>query len=291
MEINNRWLRRMGRFFYLIFEVSKGLSSILAILIGLGVVSIAAGANAHSLSTVIFGSLVLVIVVGFVLNIYTLLEEIQSLRAQLLEHKVTVYPYTPLVKLDSPGDYPFKVLLKEVEYGYKEDLQTMWQKKHFIIEALHDGVQSFPDRYIWTGTPGKLRLFTRTPGFRVVNQRKEEIWNHFDITFPYSLQKGQCAEFTIEWDLFDEKRTAIPFLSTPIDFPTDHLILRVVLPIAKRPVRATAHRYETYIDQVPIEAKELQYNTDTQSLNHNVVSPALKSKYMIRWWFVEAEPM
>jgi hypothetical protein len=291
MGINNRWLRRMGRFFGLFFEVSKGLSSVLAILVGLGIVSIAAGANTHSLYAVIFGVLLLIIVVGFAIQIYTQLEEIQSLHAQLREHQVTSYPATPLVNLDSPGDYPFKMLLKEVEYGCQDDLQTMWLKRHCIIEALHDGVQSYPDRYIWTGTPGTLRVFTRTPGFKIVNQRKDEIWNLFDISFPYPLQKGQRVEFTTEWSLFDDKRTAIPFLSTPIDFPTDHLILRIVIPIAKRPIRATAHRYTTYIDQVPIEAKELQYNTDTQSLEYDVVSPALKSKYMIRWWFVDADPM
>jgi hypothetical protein len=291
METTKRWYTRVGRFFSLLFELAKGISSIFTILVILGVISIAAGANTDSLPVVILGSVTIVLVVIYAIYVYTLLEEIQRLNSQLREYKVTTYPATPLIDVSSPGDYPFKLRLKDVEYGYKENMQTMWQKKHFIVEALNDGVQSFPDRYIWTGTPGTLRVSTRTPGFRIVNEHKEEIWNHFDIAFPYPLQKGEKAEFTVEWELFDDKFTAIPFLSTPIDFPTDHLTLRVILPISIRPVKATAQRYKTYIDQVPIEAKELQYDNDSQALIYDVTSPALKSKYMIRWWFVESLPV
>lgn len=142
-------------------------------------------------------------------------------------------------------------------------------------------MESFTDRYKWTGT-GKCIVKSLTQDFIVVNERKEEFWNYFDVRFPRPLKKNEEVDFVIEWDLFDKEKTAVRFLSTMIDFPTEHLSMEAIIPenlVSKKSY--CCYEYKNYIDRIPIKKTEKQWDPATQSIIYEVPQPKLYHKYLI----------
>src|SRR5712691_6720747 len=144
------------------------------------------------------------------------------------------------------------VLRKEIIYEYLADQTTLIQRKHLQLQALRNGINSYTDRYRWTGS-GRSILKMLTSNFEIINQRKQgdPEWDYFDISVPHHLNKGQIVEFTIEWELADEKRTGLPFLASTIDVETKYLLLQVILPPELAPTRAYAYEFANYIDTLP----------------------------------------
>ena len=84
-----------------------------------------------------------------------------------------------------------------VRYEYFPDGQTMRYHQRQKIQALLDGVRSFPWAYMWTGT-GSCVVRSKTPGFQIINQRQEDLrpeWTRLDTQFPHSLREGEEVEF------------------------------------------------------------------------------------------------
>ena len=271
-RIRRLW-QRLTQFIKILKEATSVIAALLTILslLGLGNIVIGYFNNTPPVIFIGVGIIVFSIIIGIVFF-------------SLVSNAPEENSAGPIgVRYPPPPSAEVELLLKEIVYEYFSDGQTMRLRKRFKLRALRDGVDSFPDRYKWTGQ-GKCIVKSITPAFRVVNERKIEFWDYFDVVFPHPIRKGEIVEFTIQWDLFDEKRTAVPFLSTMIDLPTEHLILRVKLPRKLKPKYAMAYEFKDYIDTLPIYTQELHWNPTTESLEYEVRSPKLYHKYMIRWF-------
>ena len=275
-RIKKLW-QRLAQIIKLFKETTSVIASLLTILslLGLGNIIIGYFNNTPPVIFIGVGVIVFSIVMGVVF--FSL---VPSPSANKKKHGTSRIE----IKYPPPPSADVELLLKEIVYECFPDGQTMRQRKRFRLRALRDGVSSFPDRYKWTGQ-GKCAVRSITPAFRVTNERKVEFWDYFDVAFPHPLRKGESVEFTVQWDLYDEKRSAVPFLSTMIDFPTEHLIMKVKLPKDLAPKYAMAHEFRDYIDTLPISTQELHWNPTTESLEYEVYSPKLYHKYMIRWFF------
>jgi hypothetical protein len=175
----------------------------------------------------------------------------------------------------------YKILLKEILYEYFPDRQTMRQRKHYKLQILRDGVESFTDRYRWTGK-GKCIVKSLNLDYKIVNERQEEIWNYYDVYFPCPSKKNEPVDFVIEWELFDEEKSALPFLSTMIDCPTEHLIMQVILPknLANKQSYLCSE-YRNYIDRGPIKKCEQRWDEVTQIIKFEIDKPKLYHKFKI----------
>lgn len=205
---------------------------------------------------------------------------IKSVKMAEQQKEPIPYPPPPISK-ESEED--FEVLRKEIVYEYLPDGKSMFERKHLKIQMLKDDVKSYMERYRWTGK-GKCIVKTLTEDFTIINQRKadEGNWDYFDVMFPYPLEKGEVIDFTIEWELYDEEGTAIPFLTTMIERETKSLLLQVNLPFEPR--RAYYLEYENYTDIEPSVRKRIYWSSAARNLSYEITEPQKKHKYSIRWY-------
>lgn len=188
-------------------------------------------------------------------------------------------PYPPPLKEDED----FEILRKEIVYEYLPDGKSMIQRKRLKMRMLKDNIESYKDRYRWTGK-GKCILKSVQPDFRIINQHKGDdgLFDYFEVLFPEPTQKDDIVDFTIEWELTDEEGIAIPFLSTMIDSVTKSLLLQVNLPA--EPKGALFEEYEYFTQTEPSVVKIIHWNHATRSLSYEDNDPQLKHKYRIRWF-------
>ncbi len=288
---------RIVSFFRLLLQTAGLLSAILTILTFLGLGSALYGYFYNTRPLVIIGGAVFFLTILFFIFFYTFLEDRINVHlstnvntqvsptedrtnVQPIPTDTIVYP-TPVIEDD------FEIILKEIAYTYTEDGQTMWQRKRLHLRALKNGTDHFTDRYRWTGN-GTCIIRSLTQGFKITNERLEEfmaMWNYFDVTFPRFLHKGEEVDFTIEWELFDQDKVAIPFLATLIDRETSFLSLQVLLPPKMAPTRAYCHEFANNVDTLPIETRAIKWSPASRRISYEVSQPKKHHKYLIRWYY------
>lgn len=266
-------LRVLGTWFYRtlsVFEKSATLIVGLLILSSLGGATIIVGVVKALPPVAFLGGGVTILGLAVGISVYRIIS-----KPSPITESFNVAPPLRFIRED------VEIQLKHVVYEYL-DQRHMQHRKRFVLRSLRNGVESFADRYLWTGR-GKIEVRSRTPGFSIINERRQEFWNVFDVAFPSPLREGDEVDFTVEWDLWDDYGTAVPFLSTLIDSPTKHLVLTVVLPLNLKPSRAFCHDFENYIDTLPVKTFEVPWDPATQSLTYDVADPQSRHKYIIRW--------
>jgi len=272
-------VRRLGGFLGGVLGATRTISAILALLGVLGFTSVVAGTLSSVGFEILVGTLIVLSSASALIVVYTFVPSPRPVTRQSPESSIQ-FPARLF------NDSQLRLRLKEVVYEYLgPDRKRLCHRKRFIVEASRDGLRSFPDRYQWTADKGRCEVVSRTPGFTIANQHKEEFWNYFDVVFPEPLQRGTTAEFTIEWQLYDEEETAMPFLSTMIDFETDRLTMTVVLPTELRPTHVVGHAFANYIHTLPVSTTQLAWNPATHSVVWSVDPPRIEGKYLIRWYW------
>lgn len=271
---------RTHKFFRAFIQTAGFLATLLTILAALGITSTALGFFSHELISVITGILVCLAAGLLYILFYTLLEERLNLPApQSTAQDTKKYP-------PPQHNEHVEILLREIVYEYSSDGKTMWQRKRQQVRALRSGVISYTDRYNWSGS-GICNVQSLTEGFQVMNQRKEEIeenWDYFDVKFPHHLHIDEIVDFTIEWELIDEERKAVPYLSTMIEREMNRLLLQVVLPRELAPTRAYFYVFANYVETLPIETQPIQWSPASRILQYEVPQPTIYHKYTIRWY-------
>lgn len=314
---------RIAAFFSFIMQTAGLLSAILTILAVLGFGSAAFGYYSKILPLVIIGIVIILLSVLIFIFLYTLLEEqmkvkqtpsnpqmpsypsiytlptqredspivkpiltnpvVYSLPSQHEKHTLELTPTDTRIYPPPPWEDDVEILLKEIIYEYARDSQTMWQRKRMQMQVFRNGMTHFTDRYRWSGN-GKCFVQSLTSGYTIANEHKENDWNYFDVLFSRPVRRGEVVDFTIEWELFDEKKLAVPFLSTMIDRDTNHLLLQVILPRELAPKSAYCHEFADYADTLPIATQEIHCSPTTRILSYDILHPKKNHKYLIRWY-------
>lgn len=196
------------------------------------------------------------------------------------------------------GGRPYRIKEKVLLYQYLDDQQMRQVKKH-RIQALQDGVSRFQDRYKWTGL-GKCTLKLKTPGASLVDLSKpgdlQRVyastgpWDVYEVRFDPPLAAGEVHDVQVDWDLYDERRRALPFYSTTIDVPTDYLKMTVVLhkpPIAAKamvfPAVAKTMVFPSTSGSEPVEVFDLEADPQTNTICWEIANPKLGYRYLITW--------
>jgi hypothetical protein len=296
MNRTERLLKRFVMFFSSLFKTAGFIATILSILSFLGVGSALFGFTNSLLPLTMVGATIFILSILIFIVFLTLLEEktrlhlgsvSTSAHAQATPNaeNTSVKPIsTDTIQYPPPlADEEAEILLKEIVYEYTPDGQTLWQRKRLKMSSLRNGLSHYTDRYHWTGN-GKCIVRSLTSGFIVINTRKEEIWDYFEVKFPHALRKGEEVDFTIEWELHDIEKIAIPFLSTMIERETKYLLLRVILPRDLAPKRAYSYEFANYLDTLPVATEEIYWSAATCALSYEVSQPKRNHKYLIRWY-------
>ncbi len=180
-----------------------------------------------------------------------------------------------------------RVNRKYVSYRYFPDGKTMGHTKRYEITCLANSVDSFIDRYKWSCEQQqrcKVTLLTEDKHQRLI-ETKEHEWRLNVIRFDPSLKKGEKTQVVLSWDLFCEGGS-VPFLSQPVESPTDYLELSVTVPEEPDEIKYIHFNdmggTETNRSTV-IEIHDGEYNRATGEIRYEIHSPNLRHKYMIRW--------
>jgi hypothetical protein len=285
----DRLKQRVGKFIHVFFfQVMAFIGTALTILSFLALGTVVVGFIRGLIIFVLYGLSILFISILLYIIHYSVIAA-RTEREQASSHPtIDTRGYPPPLKERGSEDV-FEILRKEIVYEYLADGKTIYQRKHLRVRLLQDNIISYTDRYHWTGS-GKCIIRSLTPGFEITNQHEREegeaTWSYFNVKFPHHYHNNDIIDFTIEWELIDEEKKAIPILSTMIDHETRHLFLQVILPYELAPKRAYYYEFEHYKDTLPSGTRQAEWSPASKSIIYEVPEPKKDHKYAIRWYEV-----
>lgn len=176
------------------------------------------------------------------------------------------------------------VACRTIYYEYK-DREHMDHNKQFRVIPRCVGFDTFTDRYVFSGD-GFCKVKAAFPNQRIVDTYKDHGWNFYSIKLDSPVPKKQTVCFGMEMDtIYDPDHNAKPFLSTGIYEATQKLSMTVKFGNGLIPHNPKLKVFADYIDRTPIYESELQYNSDTHSIEYNIDYPVYRCKYLIIWNF------
>lgn len=186
-------------------------------------------------------------------------------------------PRFPAIDLD------FQILEKAISYEYVERHKMVYRKK-IKLKALRNGLDTYRDKYRWTGT-GLLSMKSIVQEHDVVETVRKNVWRVYEIRFQRSLRKGDTIETEIEWTLQDDSCSAVPFFSATIEEPTDCLLFNLKI-IPAFGVREVTCEVSSHIGSGrPFKSWTIPVDKHGEAA-WRINGPELLYYYEMRWTFV-----
>ena len=177
-------------------------------------------------------------------------------------------------------DMNFCILEKEITYEYLTQYKMVY-KKRVVLKALKKDLEAYYDKYHWTGR-GKVEMKSGIKSHKVRKTTPKNVWQFYEINFQRCLKKCEEIETEIIWELEDEEKVAVPFLSATIEEQTDKLILNLILPISLGVKEVICEIHSSIGAKKPlyIETKKLdRYG----KVRWEIDNPKLLYHYEMRW--------
>lgn len=122
----------------------------------------------------------------------------------------------------------YTVVSKEVSYEYESRTKLKYVKI-VTIRAERDGIQTFHDKYNWTGS-GNIDIDSLVQEHTIRPLGQRNIWQAYEVDFGKTLNKGDTERIAVRWRLEDPEMRAVTFMSQSIDVPTRRLQFRIKVP-------------------------------------------------------------
>lgn len=136
--------------------------------------------------------------------------------------------YKKYLPIYPPLEFDFEVLELEITYEHHEKNKMTYSKRK-KLKALRNGLDRYQDKYLWTGK-GNVTLKSKDKSQKVAATDRKNVWQNYEIRFPYMLNEGDIIETCPVWTLIDEENMAVPFMSSSIEEPTKNLKFVLKLP-------------------------------------------------------------
>lgn len=175
--------------------------------------------------------------------------------------------------------HAFRVVELSISHTY-HDLVHVTHSRRLTLRALRPGLSEWEDRYHWTGN-GRLELKSAVPEQSVRKTFRQRLWQYYEVRFDKTLAVNETITINPVWELYDDARTAEPFISTTIQNPTDRLILRMeVVPelSARSVIREIFERADS---RDPLTAVRHEFDA-TESHTWVVDEPQVQRHYVLR---------
>jgi hypothetical protein len=180
-----------------------------------------------------------------------------------------------------PLKFNFAVVERDVTYEYIDKTHMVY-KKRVIVKALTSGLDSYRDRYSWTGR-GNVAIRSGIREHEFTKTFRRNIWQFYEIRFQKALKKGEQIETEVIWKLEDTEGVAVPFMSSTIEEPTELLRLNLSLSPSLGVREATCEISSA------IGAKLSPFFSEVRPLDRNgklswvIKKPKLLYHYEIKW--------
>jgi hypothetical protein len=178
----------------------------------------------------------------------------------------------------------FDFLLLRKELYYKRDTAGHIEyRKHIQLKALKGGLDTYRDKYHWTGS-GTVTLTSGIKGQAVYETVRKNVWQCYEIRFQRTLAKGDTIDTEVVCNIDDSDCKAVPFFSATVEEPTEYLKLDLTLP-ANLGITEVTREVSTGIGaSKPITSELVALNTHGE-VSFSVSRPSLLYHYEIKWLY------
>lgn len=177
-------------------------------------------------------------------------------------------------------DFEFLIVKKEIHYIRTDDGRVTYTKR-CRLRALKDGLDTYRDKYHWSGSN------TATPETTIKGQTvyltvRKNVWQFYEIRLQKTLNRGDELDVEVRWNLDDSDRNAVPFFSATIEEPTRCLVMHLALP------KSLGIQHVTYEVSSSIGANR-PFRSTEESLSHDceitqkIDDPQLFHHYELKW--------
>jgi hypothetical protein len=180
-----------------------------------------------------------------------------------------------------------EITSKSIVYEYLS-MTEMRFKNEFYIKPLHDGLDSFSDKYKWTGSE-PVEPEPLVPTHRIEPVGSTSGFERYKIIFGnkcYNKHDGPLKTGIFIESMRDTDQTACPYLSTGIYDKTRNLSLEVCFPMNLNPTNIRKLEYIHYTDEEHYRC--VRENSPEIADNRKIIKwiikkPIYGGKYVIDW--------
>lgn len=184
-----------------------------------------------------------------------------------------------------------EIVSKNLVYEYLS-MTEMSFKNEFYVKPLHDGLDSFSDKYKWTGSESVMpEPLVNTHRIELVDSING--FDRYKIIFGnkcYNKHDGPLKTGIILKNMRDTDKTACPYLSTGIYDKTKNLTLQVCFPMNLNPTNIRKLEYIHYTDEEHyrcINENSPEIIDNRKIISWNIKKPIFGGKYVIDWEFCD----
>jgi hypothetical protein len=176
-------------------------------------------------------------------------------------------------------DCDFHIIEKHISIHYQSPEDVEYRRR-YKLRCRRRGQDTFHDKFHWTGG-GVPQLKCVDNNHTVTLGRLKNVWQYYDVTFPKALKKNESIETEIIWTLRNVDKKMVPFISTTLIEPTDHLKFSVFL-CKELGVN------EVFCEHAPELGSDQPFSTHTVPLDQghaswSIANPKILHHYEVRW--------
>lgn len=208
------------------------------------------------------------------------------LKRKKISKKLMVY----FMNLTAP-DKLCEIVTKNIVYEYVS-LTEMRFKNEIYVKPLHDGLDSFADKYRWTGSD-PVAAEPLVPTHRIERMNSINGFERYKIIFGdkcYNKHDGPVKTGIQIGDMTDTNQTACPFLSTGVYDKTKKMTLQVCFPLGLNPTNIRKLEYIHYTDEEHyrcINENSPEIIDGKKIIKWEIKKPIFGGKYVIDWEFCD----
>ena len=120
----------------------------------------------------------------------------------------------------------FLLVEKAIYFRAHENGHAATYRKKITLKALRHGLTCYHDKYHWTGDKG-ISVRSAVKEQELQRTIRRNVWQFYEVHFLKSLARGESVTTDIIWEL-EDARSAVPFISTVVEEPTEALRLEVM---------------------------------------------------------------
>lgn len=124
-------------------------------------------------------------------------------------------------------EFKYELLSKKISYRVVDNVLTF--SRRIRLRALTDNVDSYIDRFVWTG--GEAGLPNPGEGVEsLTHLTRAGIWTIYETRLDETIHKGQEIEFEVIWPPIDNWRNSRPFVSSSTEEPCREMTFVLEIP-------------------------------------------------------------
>ena len=174
----------------------------------------------------------------------------------------------------------YELELFEISIEFTGPNQAIYKKRK-LLRALRDGLNSFEDKYWYTGN-SKVEWECESDGLIFNVGPRVGVWNRYRIDFHKTLKKGEVIEVVVSTKL-KNVRQMVPFVSGTIEEPTKCLSIAIDAPpnlVKVKLIQAEVMSHIGAMRPYSSEEKHLDLNNVCKWI---INRPSLLHHYQLRW--------